>query len=42
MRSVGTETAPMNCRAIVVENSREALGIETDAGTIVSLRLVSR
>lgn len=36
------ETAALHFRAILVENGREVLGIQTDPGTIVALRLVSR
>ena len=38
----GHETATIHFRAIVVENGREVLGIQTDPGTIVALRLISR
>jgi hypothetical protein len=31
----------MHFRAILVDNGREVLGIQTDPGTVVALRLVS-
>ena len=36
------ETAAIHFRAILVEDGREVLGIQTDPGTIVALRLVSK
>jgi len=36
------ETAAIHFRAILAENGREVLGIQTDPGTIVAIRLVSR
>jgi len=36
------KTATMHFRAIVVDNGREVLGIQTDPGTVVALRLVSK
>ena len=36
------KTATMHFRAIVVDNGREVLGIQTDPGTVVALRLTSR
>ena len=36
------ESAAMHFRAILVENDREVLGIQTDPGTVVALRLVSK
>ena len=36
------EPAAIHFRAILVENGREALGIQTDPGRIVAMRLVSR
>jgi hypothetical protein len=38
----GDVTAMMHFRAILVENSHEVLGIQTDPGTSVAFRLVSR
>jgi hypothetical protein len=36
------KTAAMNFRAILVDNGREVLGIQTDPGTVVAVRLVSK
>ncbi len=36
------KTATMHFRAIEVDNGREVLGIQTDPGTVVALRLVSK
>jgi hypothetical protein len=36
------KTATMHFRAILVDNGREVLGIQTDPGTIVAIRLVSQ
>ena len=36
------QAAAMHFRAILVDNGREVLGIQTDPGTIVALRLVSK
>ena len=38
----GNQAAAMHFRAIVVDNGREVLGIQTDPGTVVALRLVSK
>ena len=35
-------TSTMHFRAILVDNGREVLGIQTDPGTVVALRLVSK
>jgi hypothetical protein len=40
--AAGNETAPMHFRAILAENGPEVLGIETDPGMVVALRLVAR
>jgi hypothetical protein len=39
---IGSKTEAMHFRAIVVEKGREVLAIQTDPGTVVALRLVSR
>ena len=36
------KTATMHFRAIIVDNGREVLGIQTDPGTVVALRLVAQ
>ena len=36
------KTATMHFRAIIVDNGREVLGIQTDPGTVVALRLTSQ
>ena len=36
------QAAAMHFRAILVDNGREVLGIQTDPGTVVALRLVSK
>jgi len=38
----GNQAASMHFRAIVVDNGREVLGIQTDPGTVVALRLVAK
>jgi hypothetical protein len=39
---IGGKTEATHFRAIVVEKGRQVLAIETDPGTVVALRLVSR
>lgn len=41
LAAAGSETPERHFRAILVENGQEILGIQTDPGTVVSLRLVS-
>jgi hypothetical protein len=36
------KTVTMHFRAILVDDGREVLGIQTDPGTVVALRLVSK